>query len=160
MDIARHAVTRRSALRRALAAVAAALAGGWLPDATVRAAALPPVTVWKDPNCGCCEGWVGHMRRTGFYVTVIASDDMTAVRQAHGVPDALQSCHTAAVGGYVVEGHVPAADVARLLAERPSARGLAVPGMPAAAPGMDMAGDPYAVILFGTPAGDQPYAQH
>ena len=85
---------------------------------------------------------------------------MVAIKRARGVPDDLQSCHTAVVDGYVIEGHVPASDIVRLLAERPQARGLAAPGMPASAPGMDEPGEPYAVVLFGTPAGDRVYAQH
>ena len=116
-------------------------------------AALPEVTVWRDPSCGCCEGWVTHMRNHGFRVKVIAAQDLSAVKARNGIPDALQSCHTATVGGYVLEGHVPAPTVARLLAERPRAKGLAVPGMPLSSPGMDAGDDHYDVILFGLPGG-------
>ena len=125
-----------------------------LPD-MVRAAPSPApagaaaVEVWKSAGCECCDGWVRHMRAAGFDVTVHTVDDMTPVRRAAGVPEELESCHTARVGGYVVEGHVPAADVRRLLAERPAARGLSVPGMPQSAPGMDNPGEPYEVVLFG-----------
>ena len=118
------------------------------------------MVVWKDPNCGCCDGWVQHMRKAGFSVTVRPSDNMAAVKQARGVPDDMQSCHTGVIDGYVIEGHVPAPDVAQLIEERPSAKGLAVPGMPASAPGMDQPGEPYTVMLFGTPAGNQTYARH
>jgi hypothetical protein len=85
---------------------------------------------------------------------------MDAVKHTRGVPDALRSCHTAVVSGYVVEGHVPASDIKRLIAEQLSAKGLAVPGMPQSAPGMDQPGEPYTVVLFGTPTGDRVYAQH
>lgn len=117
------AVARRSFLGFGLAAAA-------LPVGMARAAQGPALEVWKDASCGCCEGWVRHMRAAGFEATVRDAADMQEVKAANGVPDALQSCHTASVGGYVIEGHVPAADVRRLLAERPRAKGLAAPGMP------------------------------
>jgi hypothetical protein len=144
----------------ALAGTALPLVGHWFVFTPARAAGLPPMAVWKDPNCGCCDGWVQHMRKAGFSVTVRPSDNMTAVKQARGVPDDMQSCHTGVIDGYVVEGHVPAADIVRLLAERPSAKGLAAPGMPVSAPGMDQPGEAYTVFLFGAPAGRQIYARH
>ena len=101
-----------------------------------------------------------HVRQAGFSVRVQESSDMAAVKKARHVPDEMQSCHTAVIGGYVIEGHVPASDVTRLVTERPSACGLAVPGMPASAPGMDRPGETYTVMLSGTPDGDQPYAHH
>ena len=116
------------------------------------AAALPKVSVVKDPDCGCCESWVDHMRSAGFEVEVSESTDMAAVKARFGVPEEMASCHTAVIDGYVIEGHVPADAVKQLLAEKPSARGLAVPGMPVGSPGMEMAGvapDTYDVILFG-----------
>ncbi len=116
-------------------------------------AALPEVTVWRDPSCGCCEGWVRHMRGHGFPVKVIAAPDLAPVKARNGVPRALESCHTATVGGYVLEGHVPAPSVTRLLAERPRAKGLAVPGMPLSSPGMDAGDDRYDIVLFGLPGG-------
>ena len=121
---------------------------------------LPPVVVWKDPNCGCCNGWVEHMRQAGFSIKAHNSANMAEVKQANRVPESLQSCHTALIDGYVIEGHVPAEDIARLLRDRPQAMGLAVPGMPASAPGMDQPGEAYSVILFGTPDGEKTYAQH
>ena len=105
--------------------------------AAVTAAALPVVLVHKTPTCGCCGAWVEHMRGAGFQVQVEEHADLEPVRQRLGVPQGKASCHTAQVGGYFVEGHVPAADVKRLLAERPRARGLAVPGMPMGSPGME-----------------------
>ncbi|MGE5668639.1 MAG: DUF411 domain-containing protein [Betaproteobacteria bacterium] len=115
----------------------------------VAAAATPDVDVYRSPTCGCCGQWVKHMRANGFTVIVHDVADVDAFRTKIGVPPAYASCHTAIVGGYVVEGHVPAADVRRLLAERPKALGLAVPGMPASAPGMDNLGAiPYEVLLI------------
>lgn len=98
--------------------------------------ANPRIEVWKDPSCGCCKDWIAHMRSGGFSVTTHDSGN-TAARARLGLPQKLGSCHTALVGGYVVEGHVPASDVKRLLKERPMALGLAVPGMPVGSPGMD-----------------------
>ena len=151
-------ISRRSALRLGLTGAALSLASTMFGRA--RAEALPSVVVWKDANCGCCEGWVGHMRSAGFGVTVRDVANMAVIKRTRNVPDALQSCHTAVVAGYVIEGHVPASDIKRLIAEQPSAKGLAVPGMPQSAPGMDQPGEPYNVVMFGAPAGDQSYAQH
>jgi hypothetical protein len=123
--------------------------------------ALPKMTVAKDPSCSCCGPWTKYLRRNGFVVDVIESTDMDLVKAALGVPANLQSCHSADIGGYVVEGHVPAGAIRRLLTERPQATGLAVAGMPASAPGMDVPGasDIYDVTLFG-PAGQQRYARY
>ena len=110
----------------------------------------PEVQVFKSPSCGCCGSWVEHMRAAGFTVKVTEVEDTTAARKRLGLPDRFGSCHTATVAGYVLEGHVPAAEVKRLLAQRPKALGLAVPGMPPSAPGMDVPGrkDPYDVLLI------------
>ena len=102
------------------------------------AADLPAVTVYKSPTCGCCIKWVEHMRKAGFEVTVNDVDNVHPVKLRVGVPPGKGSCHTAEVAGYFLEGHVPAPDVKRLLVERPAAKGLAVPGMPAGSPGMEM----------------------
>jgi hypothetical protein len=110
----------------------------------------PAITVWKDPNCGCCGGWVEYIRRSGFAVTVIETSYVLAIKAKLQVPPDLASCHTAEIGGYTLEGHVPAEAVLRLLAEKPSARGLAVPGMPIGSPGMEgEQPEPYDVLLFG-----------
>ena len=108
------------------------------------------VIVHKTPWCGCCAHWVEHLREDGFDVTVEETEDLASVRETLGVPDQIQSCHTAQVEGYVLEGHVPAAEVRRLLAERPEATGLAVPGMPMGSPGMETRFEPdvYDVLLF------------
>ena len=139
--------------------VAAVGAAGWLLFPASPAAA--DVVVYLSPSCDCCGGWVDHTRANGFTVAVRKRDDLTPVKTRLGVPDSLQSCHTAEVGGYVVEGHVPAADIRRLLAERPRARGLAVPGMPAGSPGMGDGGhrEAYQVILFGD-GGHSVYARY
>ena len=107
--------------------------------------------VWKDPNCGCCKDWVKHLEQAGFAVRVFEKGN-EAKRAALGMPQALGSCHTGVVGGYAIEGHVPAKDIQRLLREKPAALGLSVPGMPIGSPGMDGAiykgrKDPFDVLL-------------
>ena len=137
---------RRDTLRWGAAAVLAASAGlGWAQ------LSAPRIEVWKDPKCGCCNDWIRHLQAHGFLVQAVDSGN-AAVRQRLGVPQALGSCHTARVDGYVIEGHVPATDILRLLRERPQALGLAVPRMPIGSPGMDgpeYGGrrDPYDVLL-------------
>ncbi len=113
---------------------------------------LPKMTVTKEPSCGCCGAWVDHVRKAGFPVEVIESPGVNRLKVRLGVPQALASCHTAEVSGYVIEGHVPADAIKRLLAEKPKARGIAVPGMPVGSPGMEIEGvqnDTYDVVLFG-----------
>ena len=122
--------------------------------------ALPKMVVHKDPSCGCCGEWIAYLRANGFSIAVIETSDVDRIKAGLGVPGELASCHTAEIGGYVVEGHVPHTAIRRLLAERPQATGLAVPGMPSSAPGMDVPGarDIYDVILFG-PSGRRRYAR-
>ena len=121
--------------RQWLQAAALTLVSGALLQKTVLAQ-VTTVEVWKDPNCGCCHLWVEHLQTHGFKVNVRDVGN-TAARQRLGMLEKLGSCHTATVGGYVIEGHVPAADIRRLLKERPVALGLSVPGMPIGSPGMD-----------------------
>ncbi len=131
--------------------VAVALSGGHAaPRAQQEASAKPEVTVYKSPTCGCCSKWVDHMRASGFAVKTVDVEDVSAVKRTHGVPPRVGSCHTALVDGYVVEGHVPADAVARLLRERPDVAGLAVPGMPIGSPGMEVGDrrDPYSIFSF------------
>ncbi|MCB1960838.1 MAG: DUF411 domain-containing protein [Rhodocyclaceae bacterium] len=125
-------------------------------------AELPVVTAYKDPNCGCCGGWAEHMRAAGFAVKEVPSAQMAQIKRQLGVPETLGSCHTAQVGQYIVEGHVPAADVKRLLAEAPAgARGLAAPGMPLGSPGMEAAqSQRYDVIRFNADGSSAVFAQH
>lgn len=133
-------------------AVGSAPAGPAATDATVATAtaSLPLLTVRKHPTCGCCNVWIEHVRDAGFPVEAHDVEEMATVKEVAGVPQAMASCHTAEVGGYFIEGHVPAADIVRLLRERPAARGLAVPGMPLGSPGMEHPEGivhPYAVML-------------
>lgn len=120
------------------------------PPRPATGAALPPMTVYKDPNCGCCAEWVKHARKAGFEVTVRDTADMASVKASFGIPSALESCHTARVGAYAIEGHVPADVILKLLRDQPAARGLAVPGMPMGSPGMEQGGmkDAFDVVLF------------
>ncbi len=129
--------------------VAGFAASMWCATSPARASP-PPVKVTKDPNCGCCSLWVDHLRANGFTVSVHNTPHMRAVKAKLGVPSKLVSCHTAEIGSYVIEGHVPADAIKRLLAEAPAGRGLAVPGMPLGSPGME-GGTPeaYEVFLFG-----------
>ena len=119
--------------------------------------------VHKTPTCGCCGDWVEHMEQAGFDVTVYEVNDLSPIKEAVGLPFGLGSCHTAEIGGYFVEGHVPAADVKRLLAERPEARGLTVPGMPLGSPGMEVPSgrqDAYDVLLVHPDGSTNVYASH
>jgi len=112
-------------------------------------AAGPEITVYKTPTCGCCAKWVEHLKENGFSVTVHEVSNTAEYRQKYGVPENLRSCHTAVVGGYAIEGHVPVREIQRLLKTAPKAKGLAVPGMPSGSPGMEGArSDPYTVLLF------------
>ena len=123
----------------------------------------PAVQVYKDPTCGCCALWVEHLRKAGFTATVSDVQDMSAVKTKHGVPARARSCHTALVGGYVLEGHVPAEDVQRLLKQRPSVVGIAVPGMPIGSPGMEVAGtkpQAYDVLAFDKSGETTVFASH
>ena len=126
------------------------------------AAHAATMTMYKSPSCGCCGKWVEHVEKHGFTVKTVPTADMQAVKQRLKVPNEVASCHTTVVGGYVIEGHVPAADIKRLLAQKPEVRGIAVAGMPMGSPGMEVSGvkpQPYDVIAFG-PTGQRVYAHH
>lgn len=135
------------------------------PD-PVRASApgTQAMTVYRDPSCGCCSSWASAARQAGFNATVVDSDDMPGVKRRLGVPEALASCHTTTVGGYAIEGHVPLTDVQRLLAQRAAGiKGLAVPGMPAGSPGMEMPDgrtEPYEVLAFDASGATRVFARH
>ena len=118
--------------------------------ASDQAIAPVEVVVYKSPTCGCCSKWVDHMTASGFKVIAHDTSNMQAVKTRLGVPDAMASCHTSVVNGYIIEGHVPAADIQRLLRDKPKVAGLAVPGMVTGSPGMEGSrSDPYNVIAFG-----------
>ena len=146
-------------LRRNLLAAAAAVLAA--PHAW--AAAPPPLTVYKTASCGCCGGWITIMTRAGYRPKVVNVEDVTPIGKRHGVPFELSSCHLATVGGYVVVGHVPAADVGRLLKERPKALGITVPGMPLGSPGMEMPDgrkEPYQTLLLLPGGKTRVFARH
>ena len=128
----------------------AAIAAGWLLFSTPLPASAQTITVHKTPWCGCCTEWVDHLRDNGFDVIVREEEDLSSVRDELSVPDRLMSCHTGEIEGYAIEGHVPAAEIARLLQERPQATGLSVPGMPQGSPGMESSNPPdtYDVVIF------------
>jgi hypothetical protein len=132
---------------------------------TVSAVGPKPITitVYKDPTCGCCTKWVSHLQANGFAPQVHDRSDMDVLKDSLGVPTALRSCHTAVAGKYVIEGHVPASDLQRLLSAKPAGTvGLAVPGMPAGSPGMEMGNrrDRYDVIAFSAAGSTRVFAQH
>lgn len=144
-----------------LAAAAIGVGGGlWLLTGGTSVEAADMV-VYKSPSCGCCAAWIEHIEANGISVEVEERYDMSPIKAAMGVPEQLESCHTAKIGGYTIEGHVPADDIKLLLAERPDAKGLAVPGMPIGSPGMEQGDtkDPYVVVLYGD-KGYQAFARH
>jgi hypothetical protein len=146
-------MTTSKSLRLAIAA------GALVLGSAANAAAL---TVYKSASCGCCGKWVEHVEKHGFTVTVVDVDDVMAVKSKAGIPDNLASCHTSKIGGYVIEGHVPAADIKKLLAEKPKAKGIAVAGMPMGAPGMEH-GDhrqPYNTMLLKSDGSTAIFARH
>lgn len=125
---------------------------------------LPVMKVFKSPTCGCCTAWIEHLQAAGFQVEVTDTNDMVAIKTAMGIPPEMGSCHTAEIDGVLIEGHVPAADIADFMAERPEGvRGLAVPGMPVGSPGMEVAGqpaDPYDVVAFSDDGSTSVYRSH
>ncbi len=141
-------------------------AGAPRPSAAMSPAAeraRPLIAVHKSQYCGCCHLWVKHVEQAGFRVQVENREDLDAVKQALGVPAPLASCHTAEIAGYVIEGHVPAEDIRRLLAEKPDVRGLAVPGMPRGSPGMEMPDgrrDAYSVLAIQRDGSTREFARH
>ncbi len=120
------------------------------------------IHVYKSPTCGCCTDWIKHLEDNGFEVEVSEVDNVTPVKIEAGLTPALASCHTAFINDYVIEGHVPADDIKRLLSQAPQARGLSVPGMPAGSPGMEMGDrkDPYQVLLFNANGQTRVFAEH
>jgi hypothetical protein len=157
----------RAMRKRVLAVITAVVAVGgfsvvWAQQKAV--SSRTPIVVYKTPTCGCCAMWVEHMRQNGFQPEVhdVSASQVRAVSQAAGLKDEGTSCHTAKVGNFIVEGHVPAADVQRMLKERPAIAGIAAPGMPVGSPGMEMGGrkDPYNVIAFTKDGKSTVFAKH
>jgi hypothetical protein len=105
--------------------------------------------VYKSPTCGCCKGWATYLQRNGYTVTMVDRDDMDSVKDGLGVPEAMRSCHTAKIDGYVIEGHVPVEAIDKLLADKPKVTGIAAPGMPSGSPGMSGPKEPNPVYTFG-----------
>ncbi|RIX29242.1 DUF411 domain-containing protein [Sphingomonas edaphi] len=126
------------------------------------AAHAATMTVYKSPSCGCCGKWVEHVEKHGFKVTTVPTADVMTVKKTLGVPQSLASCHTTKVGNYVIEGHVPAVDIKRLLATKPKVRGIAVAGMPMGSPGMEHGHhrEPYATVAFDAAGKTKVFAQH
>jgi hypothetical protein len=155
--------TRRAWMAAMGRTLAGAAALGVMLPVSARGDTEPPLTVYKDPNCGCCTKWIEHLRASGLQPAVHDRTDMDALKDGLGVPTSLRSCHTAVAGKYVVEGHVPAADIKRLIKTAPKGIiGIAVPGMPAGSPGMEMGGrsDRYDVIAFSATGATTTFAQH
>jgi hypothetical protein len=156
-------ITRREMLASLTTATVSALALGVLLPASLRADGATSITVYKDPSCGCCTKWVEHLQASGLRPTVFDRADMDALKDSLGVPSSLRSCHTAVAGKYVIEGHVPAADLRRLIASAPKGvLGIAVPDMPAGSPGMEMTGrgDRYDVLAFSANGRTSVFARH
>jgi hypothetical protein len=154
-------ITRRTFVAQTAGVAIASLGAGRLLG---QAAGGPTaITVYKSASCGCCAKWVDHLRASGFAPVVHDEEDMDAIKHELGVPKGVWSCHTGLVDRYLVEGHVPAADLRRLLKERPAVAGLAVPGMPKSTPGMAVPGDaaePYQVLAFARDGKTTLYATH
>ncbi len=147
----------------AMAVVTAAVSTAGVASAQRPAPQGPIVQVYKLSTCGCCASWVQHLEAAGFSTRVMNLDDLSEIKAAHNVPSSARSCHTATVDGYVIEGHVPAADVRRLLRERPAVLGLAVPGMPIGSPGMEVPNvkpSPYDVLSFDRRGQLKVYSSH
>ncbi|EMP54787.1 metal-binding protein [Marinobacter santoriniensis NKSG1] len=124
--------------------------------------ANPDIHVYKSPTCGCCEGWVDHLKDSGFNVEVTDTNNLNRIKADAGLTPALASCHTAFIGDYVIEGHVPARDIRRLIAESPQARGLSAPGMPVGSPGMEMGNrkDHYKIMLFNSAGQSRVFSEY
>lgn len=135
----------------------------WVGAVAANAQSAGVVEVWKDPYCGCCSKWIDQMKAAGFSMRVHDTRDLAAIKKRHGIPQHLRSCHTAKVGDYIVEGHVPIADVKRLLGQKPKVVGISVPGMPIGSPGMEVPSgevEPYEVVTFDKHDKTSVFAKH
>jgi hypothetical protein len=153
--MSRFTINRRNLFATAISVLAPPSMNAW-------AATYPPITAYRNPGCGCCEKWAGQLKQAGFDITMEDDPNLEARRVAAGVPADIAGCHTAFMGDTIIEGHVPVEDIKRFFAEKPNARGLAVPGMPAESPGMENGGqaDPFTVFLFKSDGTKIAYAQH
>ena len=126
------------------------------------AAKPPEMTVYRSPTCGCCGKWIEHVKSHNISIKDVISDDMDAIKQKYGVPEKLASCHTAVIDGYVVEGHVPAEDIYKLMHDKPKVVGISAPGMPMGSPGMEMGGrqDHFQVVSFDKDGNVAVFAEH
>ncbi len=151
MDRQRSNQWQHSWLKRSVIGLIAILAIVFGPWGNAAWAAGSEITVYRDPACGCCKGWIAHLQTQGFQVHDIESPQMEAIKQQHGVPAELSSCHTGLIDGYAIEGHVPAEDINRLVTEHPDVAGITVPGMPVGTPGMEDGDrrDSFTVYSFG-----------
>lgn len=147
-------------MRLARLLTVAAVAATSLAAVPARPADPIPMTVYRSESCGCCKKWEDHMRKHGFAVTSVVQDDLNTIKAESGVTAPLRSCHTALVAGYVIEGHVPAEDVHRLLKEKPKVIGLTAPGMPQSSPGMDIGKEPFDVLTFDAKGKTAVWAKH
>lgn len=138
------------------------IAGFSLELAAEEAGKPMEMTVYRSPTCGCCGKWLEHAKQNGFKINDVISEDMDAIKARFGIPEKLASCHTAVVDGYVVEGHVPAADIQKMLQTKAKVAGIAAPGMPMGSPGMEMGGrqDPYNVVSFDKEGKAEVFASH
>ena len=156
-------MSRRSFVGHAAGAGLAITGGRSLWAAIAKPAAGPAMTIYMSPTCGCCAKWVDHVKAAGFKTEVHQDQDMDEVKDSLGVPRDMRSCHTAQVDKYLIEGHVPAEDIRKLLAAKPRAAGLAAPGMPASSPGMAVPGaphEPYDVLIFRHDGTSEVFAHH
>ena len=153
---------KRSLFRAGGLVIVAAITAASAPATRNSSSAAVEITVFKSPTCGCCKEWVDHLRKHAFTVVSKDTSDVSSVKRTAGVPSDLYSCHTAFVNGYVVEGHVPAGDIQRMLKDRPKIAGIAVAGMPAGSPGMEVGSrkDPYSVMAFRRDGSSSVFAKH
>ncbi len=141
--MSRFTINRRNLLATGISVLASPSLSAW-------AATYPPIKAYRNPGCGCCEKWAAQLKQAGFVITMEDDEDLAGRKKRLGVPADLSGCHTAIIGDYVIEGHVPPKDILKFLAERPASLGLSVPGMPVGSPGMEIDGmkDAYGVIQF------------
>ena len=162
-DLVRSRMARREFLRVGAGVFAVTLVPGSLPAWADGSGDLPLMTIYKSETCLCCEKWVDHVKAAGFQTMVHDRDPIDPLKDELAIPPHVRSCHTAQVGGYLIEGHVPAADIKRMLREKPKLMGLAVPGMPVGTPGMDQPGvpaEPYHVVAFQKAGTTSVYAKY